>query len=908
MPEKPAAKFSAHYISGTHWDREWYRPFQEFRVLLVELIDGLLDLMEADQEFRFFHLDSQTCLLGDYVEVRPENRERLAALMREGRILVGPWFTMPDLFCPGDEALVRNLLMGRRICGEWGVEPMPVAYTCDMFGHPSQMPQIYRGFDLLDCVLGRGTNEHTTPAFFRWQAPDGSSVFCFKLQDSAGYASFVGVRGFLEAPEAAQDLEAEEKAKDWLKKRITGEIQRSNAPVLCLIDALDHMLPAKDAARALKLAHEACPEAVPVHSALPAFFAEARKKAGDVPTRRGELREPSKVLNGYNWLIPNCVSSRARMKQANDTCQTLLEKWAEPLAAIANLEGAGVPERYLRIAWEYVLASHAHDSICGCSIDQVHRDMMHRFDQARIVAKQLRAKSLGFLTAGCRDLAQADDEFTVTIVNPVPVRRREVVTFDVRLPQGFPTLFSEGFRGGQDILAFTLEDEGGRDVPYQRLSIVPKERERSAYARHAFSADMGFSRYTVAAELDLPALGFTSIRVKPSQVPVRRMETLRTGPTTAENEHLAVEVSPNGTLRLTDKATGEVYSDLLTFEDRSELGDGWFHSHTETDEVALSSASGAQVSVVHDGLEIVTFRIAVKLNVPKRLDWRTERRSEERVDLHITSLVSLRRGARTVEVETRVDNNAEDHRLRLLLPTDTRDAKRYLAHHPYDLVERSIELDRETATWQEVEIPEKPFLGLQAVGAGRRGLAFLSAGGLHEGGVQDDARRTMLVTLLRSFRRTVATSGEPDGLEQGRITYRTMLMPFAGTLPRVEALNILAALQAGLITRQTGKCSSGYPDMAGEAAPVQGYVECKRGELVVSAIKPTESGGGLVVRLWNPTGRAATETLRFWRPVKGAKRLKLSEEPVQAAEPSIDGQTVTVEAGPHEIVTIGVVC
>ena len=908
MPEKPAAKFSAHYISGTHWDREWYRPFQEFRVLLVELIDGLLDLMEADQEFRFFHLDSQTCLLGDYVEVRPENRQRLAALMHEGRILVGPWFTMPDLFCPGDEALVRNLLMGRRICGEWGVAPMPVAYTCDMFGHPSQMPQIYSGFDLLDCVLGRGTNEHTTPAFFRWEAPDGSSVFCFKLQDSAGYASFVGVRGFLEAPEAAQDLEAEEKAKDWLKKRITGEIQRSNAPVLCLIDALDHMLPAKDAARALKLAHEACPEAVPVHSALPAFFAEARKKAGDVPTRRGELREPSKVLNGYNWLIPNCVSSRARMKQANDTCQTLLEKWAEPLAAIANLEGAGVPERYLRIAWEYVLASHAHDSICGCSIDQVHRDMMHRFDQARIVAKQLRAKSLGFLTAGCRDLAQADDEFTVTIVNPVPVRRREVVTFDVRLPQGFPTLFSEGFRGGQDILAFTLEDEGGRDVPYQRLSIVPKERERSAYARHAFSADMGFSRYTVAAELDLPALGFTSIRVKPSQVPVRRMETLRTGPTTAENEHLAVEVSPNGTLRLTDKATGEVYSDLLTFEDRSELGDGWFHSHTETDEVALSSASGAQVSVVHDGLEIVTFRIAVKLNVPKRLDWRTERRSEERVDLHITSFVSLRRGARTVEVETRVDNNAEDHRLRLLLPTDTRDAKTYLAHHPYDFVERSIELDRETATWQEVEITEKPFLGLQAVGAGRRGLAFLSAGGLHEGGVQDDARRTMLVTLLRSFRRTVATTGEPDGLEQGRITYRTMLMPFAGTLPRVEALNAVAALQAGLITRQTGKCSSGYPAMAGEAAPVQSYVECRRGELVVSAIKPAEAGGGLVVRLWNPTGRATTETLWFWRPVKGVKRLKLSEEPAQAVEPSIDGQTVSVEAGPHEIVTIGVVC
>ena len=198
MPQRKTATqpkaFSAHYISGTHWDREWYRPLQEYRLLLVEIIDGLLDLMERDDHFKYFHLDGQTCVLRDYVEVRPENEGRLKAMMQQGRILVGPWFTMPDLFCPGDEALIRNLLLARRIAREWGVEPMPVAYTCDMFGHPSQMPQIYRGFDLPHCVLGRGTNEHTTPAFFTWEAPDGSRVFCFKLQDNMGYGAFVGSR------------------------------------------------------------------------------------------------------------------------------------------------------------------------------------------------------------------------------------------------------------------------------------------------------------------------------------------------------------------------------------------------------------------------------------------------------------------------------------------------------------------------------------------------------------------------------------------------------------------------------------------------------------------------------------------------------------------------------------------
>ena len=116
----PAARVPAHYISGTHWDREWYRPFEEFRFLLVQLIDGLIGLMERDAGFRHFHLDGQTCMLEDYVAIRPERRDRLARLIREGRILVGPWYTMPDLFCVGDEALIRNLALGRQIARSWG--------------------------------------------------------------------------------------------------------------------------------------------------------------------------------------------------------------------------------------------------------------------------------------------------------------------------------------------------------------------------------------------------------------------------------------------------------------------------------------------------------------------------------------------------------------------------------------------------------------------------------------------------------------------------------------------------------------------------------------------------------------------------------------------------------------------
>ncbi len=907
-PRKQEASqaYSAHYVSGTHWDREWYRPFQEYRLLLVEIIDGLLELMERSKEFKYFHLDGQTCVLRDYVEVRPENARRLKALIREGRILVGPWFTMPDLFCSGDEALIRNLLLGRRIAREWGVEPMPVAYTCDMFGHPSQMPQVYRGFGLRHCVLGRGTNEHTTPAFFTWEAPDGSRVFTFKLQDAMGYGAFVGSRQVIEraAPDAARE-EVEAKARESFAKYVNHEISRTNGSVLCLIDALDHMPPATDAARYLRVLHEACPNVKATHSTLPAFFAEAERTARNLPVRRGELREPSKTRNGYLWLIPNCVSSRVRMKQANDACQTLLEKWVEPLLAIANLEGAGIPDRFLRIAWEHVVTNHAHDSICGCSIDQVHRDMMHRFDQARTLGEQVRNRAFGALTRGLADLAKEPPEFTLTIANPLPQRRREVIIFPVDLPLDWPTVFYEGFGGWQGIKSFTLHDAAGNEVPYQRLTIDPKTIERTRYALPATCGQGEFSRYTVAAEVELPGLGFTSLLVKPSQAPVRRVGSLRTGPASAQNEHLAIAIAPNGTLTITDKDTDESYTDLLTFEDRSEIGDGWFHTHTETDEIALSTACPAQVSVVADGPEMVTFRVAVTMSVPARFDRLAERRSVERVPLVITSLISLRRGARTVEVETIVENTAEDHRLKLLLPTDAAEARTYLAHHPFDLVERSIALDPETARWQEMEQAEKPFLGLQAVGAGTRGLAFLSAGGLHEGGVADDARRTMLVTLLRSYRRTVGTPGESDGLELGTIRYRYALMPFAGELPRAEALSQLARLQAGLITRQTGRQSSGYPPMTGSATE-QSFIEQRTGALAVSAVKRAEAGGALVIRLWNPTDEPQAETLALWRPIKSARCVALNETPLRGTTARVANNTVTLKARPREILTVRV--
>ena len=182
-----------YVYSGTHWDREWYETFQGFRHRLVRMTDDLIKGLETLEDYRVFHFDGQTVVLEDYLEIRPEMRARLTDLIRKGKIRIGPWFDMPDEYLVSGESLIRNLQLGFEVARGFGVEPAKCAYICDIFGHTAQAPQIFAGMDLRHTVLGRGTNEHTTPMHFRWAAPDGTEVLAIKLNDPDGYGSFMAL-------------------------------------------------------------------------------------------------------------------------------------------------------------------------------------------------------------------------------------------------------------------------------------------------------------------------------------------------------------------------------------------------------------------------------------------------------------------------------------------------------------------------------------------------------------------------------------------------------------------------------------------------------------------------------------------------------------------------------------------
>ena len=182
-----AEKDTGLVVSHTHWDREWYLTFLEFRIRLVKLIDKLLRICKENPRFASFQLDGQTLPLEDYLAIRPENEKMLAKYISEGKIVVGPWYVLADEFLESAEGIIRNLLIGHKISAKFGAT-MKIGYVPDTFGHIWQLPQVLRGFGIPFSYVFRGYpplfggfeeykgKNDDTPLEYLWSAPDGSTV------------------------------------------------------------------------------------------------------------------------------------------------------------------------------------------------------------------------------------------------------------------------------------------------------------------------------------------------------------------------------------------------------------------------------------------------------------------------------------------------------------------------------------------------------------------------------------------------------------------------------------------------------------------------------------------------------------------------------------------------------------
>src|SRR6478736_7018418 len=424
-------------VPHTHWDREWYEPFQRFRLRLVDLMDDVVARAEREPDFRFT-MDGQMAAIDDYLEVRPDQTEAVRALVARGQLAIGPWRVLMDEFLCSGETMIRNLEVGWADAARLG-PVMPIGYLPDMFGHCAQMPQLLRHVGIEQAVVYRGVPADVDRHEFWWRSPDGTGIRTEFLANSYGNVADVFGGGA---------------ARERLATRLATQTAAYGEDFLAMYGT-DHAapLPSLMAEVADLDADESGPH-IRV-ATLTEYLAEPRTPCDQLRTVDGELRSHARAN-----ILPGVLSVRWQLKETMARTERLLTRWAEPFAALYL---PTLPEHYLSMAWRRVVDSSCHDSVTGCGVDETAVQVLARLQEGEHAAQAVRDRAL--------TVAQTTSPAgSVVVANPLPTARQDVV--DVTLP--VPDSWGE----------VDLELPDGTRVPAQEIS-----RPATELARETVSSD-----------------------------------------------------------------------------------------------------------------------------------------------------------------------------------------------------------------------------------------------------------------------------------------------------------------------------------------------------------------------------------------------------------------------------------
>jgi len=922
-------------VSHTHWDREWYQPYQEYRIRLVQLVDRLLDLLEHDPGYRYFTLDGQTIILEDYLEVRPARKQELSNHIQEGRLLIGPWYILPDEFLVSPEATVRNLILGDRVTRAFGAK-MTLGYVPDCFGHIGQLPQILRGFGMDAAALWRGVGD--APNEFRWTGPDGSEVLTVHLRDGYGNAAH---------------LPGDEQAFTAHLSRIADTLTpHASTPHLLAMNGTDHLEPMPDLSRLISYANAVLPDLDIRHGTLPQFVAAVREAQPSLELCSGELRSAERA-----HLLPGVFSARIWIKRRNAHCETLLEKWAEPFSVMAAAHGLETGMCDLSAlcwqAWRYLIQNHPHDSICGCSVDAVHKEMDVRFDWVEQIGEEVTRQSLTAIAESVDTTTLAGSPLIV--FNPIAGPRSDLVTALVPLPEAAeaveildpegervpcevvhweqtPDTVMEldrhglearlarmlgGLRSRESIQAVETTVDGETAFVVVTLASLPPVTEVVEGCKatlRTLLADQSLRRFRLRlrhyGELDLrfvapevPAHGHKAFAVRP--IPhVARSEAMGEEPR-IENDFFLIQADPpSGTLTVTDKVSGAVFPQLHHFMDGGDRGDEYNYCPPENDRLITTPDEPPSCRVIESGPVRQTLEISHVYHVPVGLMPDRAQRSDELIRLPITTQVSLSAGVPRIDFRTTVENQATDHRLRVRFTTPIVTDLSHAEGH-FDVLTRPLELPQDTQDWPEQPTPTQHQRTFVDVNDGKLGLLVVNKGLPEYEVIPGEEGVTVALTLLRCVgwlsrddmhcRRGHAGPGLPTPGAQcpGTHTFEYALIPHSGgwenAYAQAHAFN--APLRA-VATPRTG----------GPLPLAASFVQSDSADFVITAVKLPEDGEGLIVRGFNITAEPLQVTLHLDRAWRRASRVGLDES--LKGELAVEDNSVRFSAAPKQIVTL----
>ena len=525
--------------------------------------------------------------------------------------------------------------------------------------------------------------------------------------------------------------------------------------------------------------------------------------------------------------------------------------------------------------------------------------MQYRFSQCRQIGERLTLEAERHIAAAIEGEIQ-DGEMRLVLFNSLPQTLSQKVELTLHIPTHWPT-FNEFF-GFEPKPAFRIYDDAG-EIPYQRLS---QDMNRSQVRVYPLNFPQAYKSNDVhvCLPVELPAMGYKTLTVRAGEakVPTRHPQTpdLIISERAMANEYLEVTVLDNGSLRVKDKRSRQVFAPLLVFEDRADIGDGWYHGPAVNDQIITSATGRSEVAVIHRGPFLATLRVRTTLNVPKEFDFGRMRRSEQAIPLVIDNFITLRSDGDHVEIETCAENHVKDHRLRVLFHSDVA-AEEYLADTPFDVIHRPIALHEDSYLYRELEVEGRPQQSWTAVQDEGRGLAVISTG-LYESTVCDWPSRPIALTLFRSIRRTVFTDGEPDGQMLQPMKFRYWIAPLSGEPDRVHMFKLSQQLSSGIHDVQLLPEDLKLYRASATLPPTLEFLRLE-GAAVITSVR--QMGDALEVRLCNPNEIFVRITLSWCEQAAfaHARLVDLESNVLDNAKPTPD-RSVSYELRAKQIITV----
>lgn len=649
-----------HVVAHTHWDREWYFSDNEAFIQFSYHMDEVIYALE-NGELDYYYLDGQLSILDDYLKVYPNQETKIKELVEGNKLFIGPWYTQMDEFVVAGESVVKNLQIGIDMSKRLGGHTA-LGYLPDSFGQGKDMPKIYNGFGIEDAVFWRGMpNEVTKSREFYWTAEDGSKVLTINIRNGY-YAGVALVEGEIYQKKAILDIVSEDSATTNITLPVGGDQRAVDRNLKAIIEEAN-----KEFAEEYQIEE----------SNYPHIFNLLKKEATDLPTVQGEFMSGS-----VSKIHRSIYSSRYDLKKINDTIENRLIFQLEPLMLMADDLGIPFKRELMDYTWKLILKNHAHDSIGGCNTDKTNEMIMARYKEA----DQLSYSTVDYLVRKIAESIEGIQENDLVLFNTLPYRRTEPYTLEVSTKKTTIKLF----------------DDQRHEIPFQLIST---EKVYAGEVRRSES-DYDEAKYYYIHKIsfinELPALSYQIVSVEEQDESATQEKPVALEETMIENAAYKITFS-NGQFSILAKEQGITYKNCLHVEESGDEGDTYDYSPAYFDSIHHLFFETAEVAI-QSGKFLSTMSVTGSWFVPKDLAARKAQKVDTEIEYTLT--LSLKNDSKRVDMKLSVNNQALDHRMRLVVKTPVKSQVSY-ADTLFGIVERNNN-DPHIHDWRELGWKEEP--------------------------------------------------------------------------------------------------------------------------------------------------------------------------------------------------------